>query len=173
MIGTLLWSLLSLQPVAPSPPERTAMIVELTAPARVVGLPRCCSDSDCTQSAEDEICFAELYQGSARVVRHLSGPPTERRVLLRLTAHARRWTSGQRFLVYGEPFTDQATNGWFASYWIQPDRRGRFCVGTNELARTEYAPLRPAFAQGRQVRVLNGSGEWTDGSQLTCLSASR
>jgi hypothetical protein len=158
VIGALLSAatamLVSAQTPAPTPappPERTAMIVELAAPARVVGLPRCCPGSDCTRPAEDEICFAELYQGWALVVRHLSGPRTERRILLRMTAHARRWNTRQRFMVHGGPFTDQATNGWFASYWILPDSRGRFCHLEDDVIEWADSGMRQVFLNGRRV----------------------
>jgi hypothetical protein len=146
--------LVSAQAPAPTPappPERTAMIVELAVPARVVGLPQCCPGEDCADGNDEGICIAELYQGWARVVRHLSGPLTERRILLRLTAHARRWGPGQRFLVYGRPFSDQSTNGWFADYWEMPDSRGRFCHLEDDVIEWADSGMRQVFLNGRRV----------------------
>ena len=139
--------------------QPTMMIVEFPRGARFVGLPRRCPGST-DDNPEDEICIAELYQGPAFIVRHLSGPRVGRGEPLRLTAHARRWPPGTRMLVLTLPFEDQGTTGNFAHWWhlpeddewASPEEDDDYCLSTDILARWGDNPVTRQFVQGTPRR---------------------
>ena len=132
--------------------EPTIMIVEFPAGAPMIGFPSRCPDASPDDEEGEWICLAELYQGRAHVVRHLSGPRVRHGEFIRLTAHARRWRPGQRMLVGTVPFRDGGINGQFAWFWRLPESNGDFCVPTGELQRWDEGPLRAAFADGDRTR---------------------
>jgi len=131
--------------------EATVMIVEFPRGARFIGFPRRCPGS--TEDDPDEgTCLAELYEGRAIVVRHLSGPRVGRRARLRLTAHARNWRPGTRMLVATWPFNDQGTTGNFAFWWEVPEANGDYCMTTENLSDWGDNPVTRQFARGYRLR---------------------
>jgi hypothetical protein len=129
----------------------TMMIVEFPRGVAVIGLPARCPGSTEEDSAND-ICFAELYEGRAIVVRHLIGPRIRRHERVRLTAHARRWQGGTRMLVVTWPFDDRGTTGHFATWWHLPEADGDFCVAAGDLAEWGDGPVTRQFARGYRRR---------------------
>lgn len=128
--------------------EPTIMVVEFTRGASYIGVPRRCPGSTSDEpDNEGDLCMAELYQGHAVVVRHLSGPRL-RRPLVRVTGHALRWTSGTRILVVTRPFEDAGTRGNFALWWHPPEEDGDYCLEAEGLARNASSALARAFATG-------------------------
>lgn len=136
---------------ADNPPEPTMMIIEFPQGAPMIGFPRRCPDAPDDESEGEAICMAELYQGRAEVIRHLSGPPTNRE-LVRLTAHARRWLPGLRMLVAAVPFHDGDVSGLFAYWWHLPEANGDFCLAGESLQRLDESPIRRAFVAGYHRR---------------------
>jgi len=142
------------------------MIVEFPRGARFVGFPRRCPGATEDDGADD-ICLAELYQGWARVVRHLSGPQVARRALLRLTAHARRWPEGTRMLVATRPFEDQGVSGNFALWWDLPLDGDDYCMTVNDMARSGDNEITRVFARGgaRRFHPI----DYSDRADFRCI----
>jgi hypothetical protein len=138
-------------PPPASVPEPTLMIVEFPRGTRFIGFPKHCPGST-DDTEDDEVCLAELYEGPAFVVRHLSGPPVRRGERLRLTAHSRNWPAGTRMLVLTRPFDDQGTTGNFAIWWQLPDEDDNYCQTTESLAEWGDDPVTRQFAQGYRRR---------------------
>jgi hypothetical protein len=128
--------------------EPTIMIVEFPRGARFIGFPRRCPGSTEEVLPEDELCLAELYEGWARVVRHLSGPRVTGRQRLRLTGHARRWGSGTRMLVLTWPFDDRGTRGNFAAWWDEPAQGDDYCMPVEDMNRAGDNAITRLFSQG-------------------------
>ena len=138
------------QAAAPAP-EPSLMIVEFPFGAKFIGFPKRCPGST-EEDSDDDICIAELYEGPAQTVRHISGPPIRRRVRLRLTAHARNWPAGTRMMVLTIPFNDKGKTGNFAYWWDLPTDGVDYCMDTETLARWGDDPVSRAFAKGYQRR---------------------
>jgi hypothetical protein len=128
------------QAQAPAP-EPTIMIVEFPRGARLIGVPQHCDTGG-------TLCFAELYEGQAEIVRHLSGPPVGRNARLRWTALARRWPAGMRMLVATRPFEDQGVTGNFALWWDLPADGDDYCMTTEDMARSGDNEITRRFANG-------------------------
>jgi hypothetical protein len=131
--------------------EPTLMIVEFPRGARFIGFPRRCPGST-EDVKDDEICLAELYEGRARIVRHLSGPPVRWGERLRLTAHARNWPAGTTMMVLTRPFDDHGTTGNFAFWWDLPNDGDNYCLTTESLADWGDDPVSRQFAKGYRRR---------------------
>jgi hypothetical protein len=114
----------------------TLMFVEYRQPAKFVGLPNICPGSSPEENQDGIVCMAELYEGPARGLRHLSGPKLPRNMRLRTTAHSMHvfLRPGSLLLVAAQPFVDQGTEGVFAHWWRMADDDGRFCFREDELA---------------------------------------
>lgn len=112
------------------------MFVEFRQPAKFIGFPKICPGSSPDENPDEVICPAELYQGPAMRLRHLSGPKTPRNMRLRTTAHSAHvyLRPGNLLLVAARPFDDQGTRGIFAHWWTMADEKGRFCLPENDLA---------------------------------------
>ena len=142
--------------------EPTLMVVELPRGARFIGFPRRCPGGSGEES-EDSICIAELYEGWATRVRHISGPQVAYRSRLRLTAHAQSWPPGTRLLVAVFPFQDQAANGQFAYWWDLPAAGDDYCQAIDDLRTWSDDAVRRAFGQGYRRRFHpEGYVETTD-----------
>lgn len=152
-------------------PEPTLMIVEFPSGAPVIGLPARCPGAPPDEPANESICLAELYQGPVRVVRHLSGPRLGRGLLVRLTAHARRWRPGTRMIVATRPFEDQGTAGQFAIWWLSPEADGDFCLAEEDLAQGGDPVLIQAFGQGYR-RNFRPSG-YVERADFRCIRGER
>jgi hypothetical protein len=149
--AALLWAAPVPAQPQPSSAGPTMMIVEFPRGVPVIGLPARCPGSTEEDSAHD-ICFAELYEGRAIVVRHLLGPRLRRHERVRLTAHAQRWRGGTRMLVVTRPFDDRGTTGHFAFWWHLPEVDGDFCVAAGDLALWGDGPVTRQFARGYRRR---------------------
>lgn len=154
--GLLLLAAAGASPSAATDPaafsEPGVMIVEYRRQARMVGFPAVCPGDPPNLPPDDGLCMAELYEGPARVIRHLAGPPARLPGPLRLTAHARRWPAGTRLLVIARPFEDGGVKGTFAFWWQQPGRDGDFCLGKQQIERLPEGPLRSVFLQENRRR---------------------
>jgi len=157
--------------IAEPAPEPTLMIVEFPSGAPVIGLPARCPGAAPDEPESESICFAEIYQGPARLVRHLSGPRLGRRLLVRLTAHARRWRPGMRLIVATRPFEDRDTTGHFAIWWLPPEADGDFCMTEENLARSGDPVLNRAFGQGYR-RNFRASGH-LERAEFRCIRGER
>ena len=138
---------------APAPatdPEPSLAIVEFPQGARFIGFPKRCPGSTDDDVGEGDICLAELYEGRALTIRHLSGPRLRWRERLRLTAHARNWRAGTRMMVLTIPFNDRGTTGNFAYWWDLPNDGDDYCLSTEELAGWGDDPVSRAFAKGHR-----------------------
>lgn len=131
------------EPIVLAPPadaqndnRPTVMFVEFRQPAKFVGFPKICPGSPPDANPEEEICLAELYQGPASRLRHLSGPRTSRSMRLRTTAHSAHvfLRPDNLLLVAARPFDDEGTKGIFAHWWIMADEKGRFCLRESQIA---------------------------------------
>lgn len=151
----------------PPSSDPTIMIVEFPRGAPVIGLPARCPGSTEEVPPEDEICLAELYQGPAVLIRHLSGPRVGRRSVVRLTAHARRWREGTRMLVVTRPFEDRVTSGNFALWWRLPEENGDYCMVAEDIARDGDNVVTRQFAAGYRQR-FRGRGS-RDPADFHCL----
>lgn len=159
-----------LAPVLPVTDEPTVMIVELPRGARYAGLPQRCPGAPVDADPAEEVCFAELYQGPARMVRHLSGPSVERLATLRLTAHARRWRPGMRLMVATRPFEDGDGRGNFAVWWQLPEANGEFCQSVENLARWQDNPIRRQYLSGH-LRYFRAQG-YLESAEFRCIGSS-
>lgn len=112
------------------------MFVEFRQPAKFIGFPKICPGSSPDENRDEQLCLAELYQGPAERLRHLSGPKTQRTMRLRTTAHSAHvfLRPGTFLLVAARPFEDQGTSGVFAYWWAMADDDGRFCLAESEIA---------------------------------------
>lgn len=131
--------------------EPTLMVVEFPRGAKFIGFPRVCPGST-EEDSERDLCLAELYEGWATRVRHISGPRLPLRSRLRLTAHARNWLPGTRMLVAVLPFQDEAVTGQFAYWWDQPAAGDDYCQAIEDLQTWPESPIRAAFMRGYQRR---------------------
>jgi hypothetical protein len=158
-------------PGAPPPEQRplesTVMIVEFVKGARYIGLPRRCPGSTGEVDPDEEICFAELYEGPVRIVRHLVGPRVRRGTHVRLIAHSRRWPKGTRMLVATVPFRNGQASGAFAYWWDTPEVNGDFCYETAKLPESPDEPVTRAFAAGygRRFKALR----YTEKADFRCI----
>ena len=132
--------------------EPTVMIVELPAGARYVGLPKVCPGDDETTDTSESICTAELYEGRAQVIRHISGPRARSGLRLRFTSHALRTRRPLALLVVTVPFEDAGVSGNFAPWWLLPEEDGSYCLELTDVERMEDGPVRRAFEAGRPRR---------------------
>lgn len=131
------------EPIVLAPPAETQsdnrpalMFVEFRQPAKYIGVPKICPGSSPEENQDEILCVAELYQGPAERLRHLSGPKVPRNMRLRATAHSayKFLRPGTLLLVAARPFEDQGTQGVFAHWWTMADDDGRFCFREDELA---------------------------------------
>ena len=150
-------------------PETTVMIVELRRGAHYVGLPRVCPGATGNETEGEGLCLAELYEGWASRVRHLSGPRLDQRVRLRMTAHARTWPPGTRLLVTTIPFRDGEVTGQFALWWHLPDVDGHYCMSNEDLEEWEDSPTRRVFLQGRRHHFR--PPHWDRARDFHCIHA--
>lgn len=153
------------QPAAAAPPS--LMIVEFPEGTRFAGFPRRCPDDPGGELEANSICQAELYQGRAQVVRHLSGPRLERRAMVRLTAHARPWPAGVRLAVATLPFRDGDVSGHYALWWRLPEANGDFCEVAGSLRLWDDGPVRRAFESGYR-RTFQPEG-YLEAEEFRCI----
>ncbi len=121
--------------------EPTLAVVEFTRGAPFIGIPAGCN-------GPDQICLAELYEGQATPVRHISGEELPRRFTLRFTSHAMRVRPGARMLVWTRPFEDGESTGYFVSWWDLERFDGLYCETEEMLERYPEGPVRTAFENG-------------------------
>ncbi len=145
--------------------EPTLMVVELPRGARFIGFPRRCpgDTEEEPEGSEESLCLAELYEGWATRVRHVSGPRLAYRSRLRLTAHAKSWPPGTRLLVAVLPFQDQGVSGRFAYWWDPPAAGDDYCQAIGDLRSWPDNAIRQAFTRGYHKRFRpHGYLEATD-----------
>jgi len=130
----------------------TVMIVELPQGTRFIGVPARCAGVDPDEDPAEIICFAELYQGPARVVRHIAGPRVTGRRLLRLIAHHMPRKPETQLLVATRPFEDKGTRGDFAAWWSRPAENGDYCEARESVAEWPDSTLKEAFLKARKRR---------------------
>jgi hypothetical protein len=157
---------------AQAPVEPSALLVEVTSPAKFIGFPAVCPGSAPEENQEDLLCFAELYEAKVKVLRHLGGAPTERRLTIRFMAHSFHavWQKDVRFLLVTRPFEDKGAKGHFASYWDWENDMGLFCVGQEAAATEDWEPLKRLYARGKKRVTKVDDDEWSKGSAILCVS---
>lgn len=153
-------------------PERSFLLVEVTSPAKFVGFPAVCPGTSPDENQEEIVCMAELYEARVKVLRHLGGAPTNRRLKIRFTAHSFSavWQRNVRFLIVAAPFEDKGSAGQFALDWDWEDEDGLFCRDEDDVIQEEASPLKRLYA-ARPVKVASSDiDDWPEGSRIICVT---
>lgn len=156
----------------PSDTISTAVLVELSEHARQIGYPAVCPGSSPDEDQSEMLCFAELYEVRARVIRNLGGAELPYRVTIRFTAHSFHavWRKQRRMLLIVAPFDDKGRKGHFAHYWDWQDESGRFCQAATDIARWQDSPIKRLYLSVPGRPVLKDSKDWTKGMILHCVT---
>ena len=74
------------------------LLVRLESAAKYIGSPKVCEEPD--ETGEIALCFMELYEAKAVVLRNFGGAVMPRRITIRFTAHSFHavWKEDVRFL---------------------------------------------------------------------------
>ena len=172
--GLALCSALAFAPVQAQAvePEPSSLLVEVTSPAKFVGFPAVCPGTSPDENQEEIVCVGELYEARVKVLRHLGGAPTKRRLTIRFTAHSFSavWQRNVRFLIVAAPFEDNGSAGHFALDWDWEDEEGLFCRDEDDVIQEEASPLKRLYA-ARPVKVASSDiDDWPDGSRIICVT---
>ena len=154
----------------PLPAEPSTLLVQLTGKAKMIGYPAVCPGSSADDNQSEIICMAELYEAPARVIQHLDGARTERRLTIRFTAHSFHavWQKDVRFLLGVVPFEDKGATGHFAYFWDCEGDTGEFCRGAKEL--DDLAPpIRDFYRSGRVRKATARDADWERGWEIACV----
>lgn len=157
-----------------APPPRSYLLVELLGPAKMIGYPAVCPGSSPDEDQSQLICMAELYEAPARVIQHLGGAQTEKRLNIRFTAHSffAVWQKDVRFLLSVIPFEDKGRTGHFAYSWEWENDRGEFCIDAKHLDDLEPA-FRDFYAAGRIRKARARDEDWERGYMIACAKGRR
>jgi hypothetical protein len=153
-------------------PEPSSLLVEVTSPAEFIGFPTVCPGTSPDENQEEIICMAELYEARVKVLRHLGGATTKRRLTIRFTAHSFSavWQRKVRFLIVAAPFEDKGSTGHFALDWDWEDKNGLFCRDEDDALQEDNLPLKRLYAT-RPAKVVAADTEgWSEGSRIICVT---
>ncbi len=150
-------------------PPQSYVLVELLRPAKMIGFPEVCPGSSADEDPSELLCFAELYEAPARVIQHLDGARTERRLNIRFTAHSFHavWEKDVRFLLGVVPFEDKGRTGHFAFFWDWEDGNGEFCRGAKDMDAVA-APVRAFYLSGGIRKASARDTDWEPGWEIAC-----
>ena len=150
----------------------STLLVQVTRPAKFIGFPAVCPGSSTEEDPADSICVAGLYEARVKVLRHLGGAPTGRRLTIRFTAHSFHavWQKDVRFLLVASPFDDKGATGHFASRWDWENEMGLFCVEQEAAEKEDWEPLKQLYGQGKKRVTKVDDDEWRKGSPIICVS---
>jgi len=149
--------------------EVSYLLVELLGRAKMVGYPAVCPGSSPDDDQSEIVCIAELYEAPARVIDHLGGAKTSRRLNIRFTAHSYNvvWKRNRRFLLSVIPFNDKGREGYFAFNWDWENDKREFCVLESGLSDTAE-PLQKFFKNGRRHVTTEKDESWSEGLTIRC-----
>ncbi len=154
------------------PADASYLLVQLTGKVKWIGYPAVCPGSSPDEDQSGSICVAELFEAPARVIQHLGGAQTERRLTIRFTAHSFRrvWDKNVRFLLGVVPFDDKGATGHFAYFWHWEDGEGEFCRDTYEL--NDFAPpIRDFYRSGRIRKATARDDDLERGREIVCAKS--
>lgn len=159
---------------APAKGEPSTILVELLGDAKMIGYPAVCPGSSPDESQDDIICMAELYEAPARVLRHIGGDKTPRRLNIRFTAHSFHavWDKRVRFLLVVAPFEDKGRSGHFAHYWDWENEHGLFCQSTDMVERIGDSYVQRLYQTRPARQVESDTDDWSAGSLIHCIKGS-
>jgi hypothetical protein len=151
--------------------EDSTLLVELRDNARMIGLPAVCPGSSPDENQEEIICLAELYEVPVRVLRHIDGAPTPRRLNVRFTAHSFHavWRRNVRFLLIVRPFEDKGRTGHFAWFWDWENDEGRFCKTAEEVGHYEEFTVSRVYRSRKGRLIKRETEEWAEGAVVHCV----
>lgn len=144
-------------------PDASYLLVEIINPPKMIGIPKSCLDPDVS-------CLMELYEAPVRVIDHLGGAPTNRRLNIRFTAHSFHsvWKKDRRFLLSVFPFEDNGREGHFAFNWDWENENQEFCIEEDGLADT-VEPIRKFYRSGRTFVTGEDDPDWYEGIRVRCV----
>ncbi|WP_417618757.1 hypothetical protein [Parasphingorhabdus sp.] len=150
----------------------STLLVRVIRDAKFVGFPDVCSDSSSENNQGGLVCMVELYEAKVKVLRHFGGPPTERELIIRFTAHSFHavWKRDVRFLLEVVPFDDNSTTGHFATYWDWENKNGEFCKAEDSLNVKKVHPVEELYARGLTRISAKNDKSWSEGSRLKCIN---